>query len=212
MLRIASALLFITVASSAQAQTFAVNDKPFRVQAAYVKDALKMDISANNTILAGEAAASGFSTSLNYQINDNLFAGVSYGKGSTDEFTIDGQSFLDDSNDYTSKSITLGYRIPRGGKIGEYWGIKAEADMSGDEEDDGNIYTGFTEKDTTKRYGNIGLSIEDDGSSLSGTHVWFLQSGIGVGIGWGFGAYETTGDVPMEGTQTSGALVLMYRP
>lgn len=212
MIRIASALLLLATLSTANAQQFGVNNKSARVWGG------STGIVSNFESPAGEATMNGswLETGVAYKFNDNLFGEIRYSKNTVDSVETNGET-TDIDETWTSKGIGIGFRSARVGTVGKYFGAAYHQDIDGDESDSSSGRVSlFMEKDNSIRFGRLGLSRatkDATGTAIGGTHVWFLKSGIGLGMDW---SYEAGKDTEMFGTEVkytevSGGLLLMFR-
>lgn len=212
MIRIASSLLLLATLSTANAQQFSVNEKSARVWGG------GNGIVSNFKSPTGEATMNGnwLEMGAAYKFNDNFFGEIRYSKNAVDSVKTNGEKTNIDES-WTSKEIGIGFRSARAGTVGKYFGAAYYQDIDGDESDSSSARVSlFLEKDDSIRLGRLGISRatkDATGTAIGGTHVWFLKSGIGLGLNW---SYEAGKDTEMFGTEikyteTSGGILLMFR-
>ena len=212
MLRIASTLLFFITLGSANALAFTSNEKSLKVWGGSTGVAAKFKDAPVDASMQG----SWLETGVSYQFTNNFFGEFNYTKNRIDSFEIDGQT-IDSEDTWTSKTVGIGFRAARSQSIGKYYGAAYYHAMSSDESDEASgTVSLFMEKDTTSRYGRLGLTRatkDASGTTIGGRHVWFLQSGLGLGLDWSyFSATDTaTFNTEVKYTETSGGLLLMFR-
>lgn len=161
---------------------------------------------------------SGFAGIGTYQSAQGFYGELGFGRVTTDEVEVNRQTFdVDDS--YSVRAFGLGYRMPRATGEGLYWGFgyrNTKTDESGS--DPVNSIRLFWEKERVRRYGiiSVAYNTSDDFNlfTVSGRHVWFGESGVGIGVSWGLGAGQTDSGFDPEadiGQASLGALI-MFRP
>jgi len=216
MLRIASTLVLLTACTVASAQNISSNDSPLRAQFSYIKGNTNLEVGANSA----EIADTSLQTTINYKFAEKFYAEVGYGKSSDDSMSINGSSAPLSNDTTTSTMLGLGYLRPKSNKIGEYWGIGFQTVSSDiDDADDLNVLKILSQKNTSQRFGEISFqrATSDSGSinSLAGTHIWFIQPGMGLGFEWSLsGAKLDEESFGAEGelSQQAAGIVFMYRP
>jgi hypothetical protein len=117
-----------------------------------------------------------------------------------------------------NKTIGIGYRAARANSVGNYFGAAYYHNMDAEESDSSGRVALFMEKDNSRRFGRLGLSratSDATGTEIGGTHVWFLQSGLTLGLGFDR-SYETgdttdTFDTALKYTKSTAGLLLMFR-
>jgi hypothetical protein len=212
MRRIASALLLLATLSTANAQQFGTNEKSARFWAGSTGSVVTFKNQSGEAIVSG----GWIDTGLSYQLNDNFFGELSYSKNRVDSVEVNGETTSRDET-WTSKGIGIGFRAARTAFIGNYFGAAYYHDISGDDsEDSSGLVSLFMEKDNYSRFGRLSVSRltkDASGTAIGGTHVWFLQSGLGLGFDWSYetGENADTFDTALKYTETTGGLLLMFR-
>jgi len=211
MFRFVSSVLLLAAFTSANAQQFDTNNKHARVWAG--SSGSTMTISAPRRNL--EATQSVVDTGLSYQFNDNFFGSANYGRATLRSISFNGQT--ETMSDTTSKSILgMGYRLARANTAGKYFGLAYYRNFDAEEESASGFISIFSEKDNNNRYGRVGLSTDLTSEStveFSGRHVWFLQSGLGLGLNWAYQAFTDTETLNQSAdvSVATGGVLLMYR-
>lgn len=187
---------------------------------------LRMDFSYNNAATAfddgfdrltvQETMLDGVFT---LQTASGLYGRVGFGRANVYEVEFNGRSVSTD-DDYSARLFGFGYRVAYKGQPERFWGLGYEnAKVNESGSDAANTVLGFWEKDNARRYGiiDVAYSSSDDAGllALSGRHVWFLNSGMGLGVTWGVGTGTIETDSGFSdvdvGVANLGA-VLMFRP
>jgi len=216
MLRIASTLVLLTACAVANAQNISPSDSPLRAHFSYIKGNANLDIGPNSAEVAGTSML----TTLNYKFAEKFYAEAGYGKSSADSMSINGASAALDDNSTTTTMLGLGYLRPKSNKIGQYWGVGYQTVSSDDPDEDGsNILKILSQKNTSQRFGEVSFqrASSESGSinSLAGTHIWFIQPGLGLGFEWALSGAKLDAEAfGAEGelTEQAAGIVFMYRP
>ncbi|MDB4222742.1 hypothetical protein N9850_03135 [Granulosicoccus sp.] len=209
---IATALFLLATLSSANAQQFGTNEKSARVWAGSTGSVVTFKNQSGEAIVSG----GWLDTGLSYQLTDNFFGELSYSKNRVDSVEVDGETTSRDDT-WSSKGIGIGFRLARTEYIGNYFGAAYYHDISGDDsEDSSSLISLFMEKDNYSRFGRLSISKltkDATGTSVGGTHVWFLQSGLGLGFEWSYetGKNADMFDTELKYTGTTAGLLVMFR-
>lgn len=212
MLRIAAVLLTLVTINSAHAQQFTTNSFATRIFAGSSGYVLELENAANDAKTNGSQLEAG----LSFQFNDTLFGTINYSSNSIDSTEINDVTTERDET-WTSTVLGVGLRSTYGTGVGNYYGIAYYHDLDAAESGDSSaLISLFMEKDNSRRFGRLGLSRAAEnatGNIIGGTHVWFLESGLGLGFDWSYEAGEDALDlgIMVEYTEISGGLLLMYR-
>lgn len=160
---------------------------------------------------------SGFAGTATYQSDAGFYGRLGFGRSTVDEIEINGVTF-DVDESYSIRGFGFGYRMPRASGGGLYWGVgytNTDTDEAGS--DPNHSFQLFWEKEWINRYGIISAAYDTNEDykllSVSGRHVWFGASGVGVGVAWELGAGRMNDFTPRVdiGQATLGA-ILMFRP
>jgi hypothetical protein len=133
---------------------------------------------------------------LTVQSDQGLYGRLGFKRHMLDEIQIGGEVF-DVDEKYGTTLYGLGYRLPLTIGQGLYWGVGYQSAVD-DRSGVNPLHSGrlFLEKEQRHRYGVISLAYmarEDDYRlfEVSGTHIWFFDGGLGLGVNWGLGAGES---------------------
>lgn len=207
MLRITSALILLSTLSTANAQQYGSNNNPLRVWGASTGIVMQFEGPTGEVEMRGGWLETGFS----YQFNDTIFAELNYAKNRVDSYEINGQT-TDADEAWTSKRVGIGFRSARANSMNKYFGAAYYKYLGSDDSgDDAGTISLFMETDNNSRYGRLGLSRATKNATsttLGGRHVWFLQSGLGLGFDW---SYESGEEEAVKRTGITGGLLLMFR-
>lgn len=152
-----------------------------------------------------------FPFSVVYQSQGGFYGGLSHTKATVDEVKI-GSTTYDVDFDYDINAFEVGYRT-KFGTSSNYVGVGFQRASISKLDDDSNILSVFTEKDTDARYGRISFGYESarnlDAYGFAGTHIWFLSSPFGIGLNWAIGSGDF--DSGEEFATARFGVNLMYR-
>jgi len=159
-------------------------------------------------------------TTINYKFAEKFYAEAGYGKSSFDSMSINGANSTLNDDGTTTTMLGIGYLMPKGNKIGEFWGVGFQSLSSDDADEDGTgILKILSQKNTSRRFGEVSFQREssDAGNinAIAGMHVWFIQPGLGLGFEWSLSAAKLDAQaIGAEGTlsEQAAGLVFMYRP
>jgi hypothetical protein len=150
-----------------------------------------------------------------FQFDQGLYLGYTRIKGTVDEVEINNVTF-DVDEDFDADVLSIGYRMPTSTE-GQYWGFGYDRSDNDDFEETVNQLSIFSEKDTDSRYGRIAVSYQDSDEisafGISGTHVWFFDIPVGIGLNWALSAgdYDLGAVGDADYSNASFGLTVMYR-
>lgn len=199
-------------AGTANAQT-ALDGDLLRIDASYNIQSTALDDGFDEVNIL----ESGLVGTITYQSNTGLYGRLGLGRISIDEIEINGFTF-DVNESYSLRGFGLGYRTPRAGGNGLYWGVGySNTDIDEPGSDPSHSFQIFWEKEWTNRYGIISVAYTTDDNldlfSISGRHVWFGASGVGIGVAWGLGTGQMGDFSPkIDVGQAMVGAILMFRP
>jgi len=152
---------------------------------------------------------------MQYQSKKGWLAEIGHTYLNMESFHINGLR-VDTAGDNSISQIGLGYRTA-GSTLGkhQHWGVSITRLKFEGKESPRTRATIFSEKDSQKKYGRIGLSYEEgDGAdklTLDGKHVWFITHSLGLGAVWSMScghADMVTGESESYKSAALGAIVM----